>query len=127
MREFKFRVWHGDEMLYEVESVGVDEIGPYFQEDVAGDRYYCNALMQSTGLKDVNSMEIYDGDIVKFNPKAPDSPGFDMIGINVTGEVFFSECRFWVDCKDHAAIELFHGIDQCEIIGNKFENEDLLK
>ena len=114
-RPFKFRVWYGNEMYEEVESVGVDYIGPYFQEEELGDRHYCEALMQSTGLKDKNGKEIYEGDIVDISGHYY---GDNWI-YQTTDIVTFEDGSYAFDSAD---------IENCDItvIGNRFENQDLL-
>lgn len=62
-REIKFRIWDGDSLT---------EIGGYFwEEEGVSDFDLANlpnglVLMQYTGLKDKNGIEIYEGDIVRY-------------------------------------------------------------
>ena len=81
-------------------------------------------LMQSTGLKDKNSKEIYEGDIVKYEA-----------GCNtVTEEVVYDKnfAGFGVKDADANIIftfgELAEDIDlsSIEVIGNIYENPELL-
>lgn len=78
-------------------------------------------LMQYTGLKDKNGKEIYEGDILKmpsFNPELNivrfDRGGFYLEPI--TG----IESHFWSDIK-------YAEDDGSEVIGNIYENPELLK
>ena len=122
MREIKFRAWDEQNkiMHYEVEFIrsgteGNDWIifksdkqkleeqkvldNPYFSQQIK--------LMQYTGLKDKNGKEIYEGDILSKMKS----------GARVTEKVHYTGGAF------HG---LFNILD-CEIIGNIYENGDLLK
>ena len=71
--------------------------------------------MQYTGLKDKNGKEIYEGDIIKL--------GFTTQEIKWVDQGFAT-----VDLKSGAIFELSGGrITMIEIIGNIYENPELLK
>ena len=127
---FKFRVWNGAEMHYNdfvVTATGfVGKITEEFlgkcvfnQEDLTADKE-CT-LMQCTGLKDKNGKLIYEGDICR----------------NVKTNEIVSVCwhgtmaGFTWSKPKYAHIydfgELFRAYDKYEVIGNIYENEDLLK
>lgn len=75
-------------------------------------------LMQFTGLKDKNKAEIYEGDIIKFTYN----------GLFLKGEVVFGNGGWelkGVDYGEHfRLIEIVH---LCEVVGNIYQNKDLLK
>ena len=74
-------------------------------------------IMQFTGLEDKNGKEIYEGDIVRnelFTEKQDD----------IIGEIKWVGCGFWfVDSN----MNLFNIPSDIEIIGNIYENPELLK
>lgn len=77
-------------------------------------------LMQSTGLKDKNGVEIFEGDIVKIIGDVLDD---DMSVIR------FTEGGFYLDYKNlDTEFELLYSIDlPIEIIGNIYEDKELLE
>ena len=125
---FKFRIWNGAEMHYNdfvVTATGyVGKITEEFlgkcvfnQEDLTADKE-C-VLMQSTGLKDKNSKLIYEGDIVKI---------FHVSG-TMQGKYFFDVVK-WNDLRcrfDTENYGMINDDDVYEVIGNIYENPELLK
>jgi len=121
MREIKFRAWGAKNPIESnKEEVDYNPIVPYDWKlnDVFEDRDLI--FMQYTGLKDKNGKEIYEGDIVKSKSH----------GLNY--EIKFIEGGFCAD-KDNIYIPTdinhFYPSTGCdiEIIGNIYENPDLLK
>ena len=123
----KFRAWteEGKAMYYGVYPfkddtllLSYDEIA--FDEVPAGDFI----LMQSTGLKDKNAKEIFEGDVVKYEA-----------GCNTfTEEVVYDKNFAGLGVKDADAViiftfgELAEDVDlrSLEVIGNMYENPVLL-
>lgn len=82
-------------------------------------------LMQSTGLKDKNGKEIFEGDVVQFEDCYTES---DFLYIN-KGIVEWSQGSFTVTNRDSVEIEdLLDGeILDVTIIGNIYENKEFLE
>ncbi len=140
MREIKFRVWDGLDMWYP-ETLTADnnntilnlfnpqkgiKWGLYdsvYENRVASGEHH--KLMQYTGLKDKNSKEIYEGDIVK---EVTVYPGKD--GLTLKFEVGFELSAFHLGTRLNTG--KFYGDyllgerDNLTIIGNIHENPELL-
>ncbi len=109
-REIKFRLWNG------VEWLNVDEITLWDVENEPKGWTF----QQYTGLKDKNSVEIYEGDIVRC--KSFDG-WFDKIGYHYNMEVKYQTLE---SGDSELSGFLYINIDR-EVIGNIFENPKLLK
>jgi uncharacterized phage protein (TIGR01671 family) len=84
-------------------------------------------VMQYIGLKDKDGKEIYEGDIVRIVNKKDQKDADHMQGV---GEVFFyeNELDFRIlKVNGHSNILTWGGTDFVEIIGNIYENPELLK
>ncbi len=110
---FKFRVWYKEDKKFN------NNICAYYQ--FLSDSYDCGhtvnlenyIIMQCTGLKDKNDKLIYEGDIVRFNK---------------TGIVEWDIYEWMLTTLDGTDwIESFGCINEYEIIGNKYENPELLE
>jgi len=110
-REIKFRLWHR-EKKYWLESLFV-----YVDASWSSTRY--------TGLHDKNGKEIYEADILKFRLNTKYGL-IEKIGI-VRCESLASGCT--VNFVPHEADSLPLGLDIINpvIIGNEFENPELLQ
>ena len=76
-------------------------------------------LMQSTGLKDKNGKEIFEGDIVKMSKDVYSEPTYYEIVRHRGG-------AYRLESKQHGC-ELWLRHTNCEVIGNIYENPELLE
>lgn len=86
-------------------------------------------LGQSTGLKDKNGKEIFDGDIVRttrFLGRADEIGGFYEYEKDYVGVVKVLEGS-WVIDTGIVAVRLWSEIDESEVLGNIYENPELLE
>lgn len=124
----KFRAW----LKNDREMIDADEIHWYGgQVDFIGDgiTFMRKAdeieLMRSTGLKDKNGQEIFEGDVVQFEDCYTES---DFLYIN-KGIVEWSQGSFTVTNRDSVEMEdsLDGEILDVTIIGNIHENQGILE
>lgn len=128
MREIKFRVWDKTfKMMLSPELVDIDfnegkievTTDTLRYEEVYTDEIKDFVLMQYTNFKDKNGKEIYEGDILKIK--------IDVETINLYVKYDKGEYRLIGERKWENS--LYRYIDFCnvEVIGNIYENEDLIK
>ena len=80
-------------------------------------------LMQSTGILDKNSQEIFEGDVVRQVRTQP-----TIENETITGVVTMLEGAWLiVNDNEQLASDLWSETDENEIIGNIFENKELLE
>ncbi len=128
MKEIKFRVWDKTfKMMLSPELVDIDfnegkievTTDTLRYEEVYTDEIKDFVLMQYTNLKDKNGKEIYEGDILKCKLDAE-----TIINLYVKydeGEYLLVGERKWED-----SLYMYTHFCDVEVIGNIYENEDLI-
>jgi len=125
MREIKFRVWDKDnqKMWDRIDLNFCMKYGQiYIDNDYIKELGISKnvELMQYTGLKDKNGKKIYEGDILA----APHTYNIEIIYKNGGFLMEFFD-DIGEKCEYHLNKELIEQ-DDLEIIGNKYENPELL-
>lgn len=124
MREIKFRAWHKEKKIMG-EVLGIDILHKeiFFSNenvDCYGHVDFKNIeLMQYTGLKDKNNKEIYEGDIL--------SDGNDEKPYKVIFENGSFRAEFEGDFEEYSFDLIDVVLHRCEIVGNIYENPELIK
>lgn len=116
MREIKFRAWDKENnVMFDVFGFDINHVVAWQREGIDAkilnptpERDNC-ILMQYTGLKDKNGVEIYEGDIIS--------------NTDFTGDIYYSDRGTW-DC---ASFILGGCNEKSEVIGNIYENKELLQ
>ncbi|QNR07795.1 YopX family protein [Macrococcoides canis] len=117
----KFRVWEHD-VKYMNDQVRIT-YNPFGSNKIFVEATECfgwkevdeKYLMQSTGLTDENTEEVFQDDIIY-------DDHYDEYGI-----VKFYEGRFVIEWQENHVEDLFERIDLLEVVGNIHENPGLLE
>ena len=118
-REIKFRAWdkHHNSMEYINDLYWFEENGIH---DFNDDNYM---FMQNTGLKDKNGKEIYDSDIVKVTWGSGKIVFYEVKYCESSGYHYLRDTKN----KEDDDIICIYDYSQMDVIGNVFDNPELLK
>lgn len=128
MREITFRAWNKQKQkMYQADGIHwqagiVDVFDEEDDEEYSFDLDNGNIeLMQYTGLKDKNGVEIYEGDIIKRTTRSWAKQSVH--------EIVFRDYRFAYTNKYYGCIALNQAVlanQVIEVIGNIYENSDII-
>lgn len=127
----KFRAWHIElgrmmsisDMWFNVDSLGEIGLNDTIMNDYISVSPDEIELMQSTGLKDKNNQEIFEGDIVRQVRTQPTTENETITGVVTMLEGAWSIVN---DNKQLASV-LWSETAENEIIGNIYENQEILE
>ena len=129
MREIKFRCWSILDKKY-VDCYEMDMNGKYVHVACGDQLYYTNSgdesefiLEQYTGLKDKNNKEIYEGDIIMWLAERRKY----LVYFNNDLASYSVKLLDTYACENYLFDWDFWESDDKEIIGNVWENSDLIK
>ena len=134
-REIKFRAWDGTKNRFVIETDMV-------HVSIAGDISHCSpsgidgrndlTLMQYTGLKDKNGVEIYEGDVLRDDTPGAGNPK-EELGQRVGPVVYHDKTAAYFRKVPKGTFLNYPNMEyvsinteQCEVIGNIYENPELL-
>ena len=128
-REIKFRVWDPENKVWlkgnEIAFTAAMRI-----YNKKGDMIYNAGICQFTGCQDKNGKEVYEGDVVQIMRQSfdLDDRGNNPVYKPQISKVIYRDHGFWVEDEEFSwEGELMWDWNEMEIIGNIFENPELIK
>lgn len=146
----KFRAWDKEEnKMWNVETLYIEDEWVKVNDGsiygITKDLVRDYVLMQSTGLKDKNGVEIYEGDIIEFEDESFCYPfddeaivetinraqviidkvkGIFLENFMVKDSTIAKEYKYYYDLPTSEKTIFFK---ECSVVGNVFEDENLLE
>jgi len=124
MRDIKFRIWDTEEMIYPDQNFNFSNavfwnIKITGEKTIKVDTLNYQSLMQFTGIKDINKVEIYEGDIVKNG----------LSGTWIVQPLYKGSMSLLGICQKYknSNFDISALNSNVEVIGNIHENPELLK
>jgi len=120
---FKFRAWDKERkkfftspkwVEFQIDLYGVLSAKNFLPPHLKGEQQL--TIMQYTGIKDSKGVEIFEGDVIEDT---------DYEGIKITGSIVYILGAFYIDWNTYPHSLL--GIGTPTIVGNIYENKELLK
>lgn len=124
MREMKFRAFlKSNQVMYDVLTLDIIDKKALIENAEKQLKGYVKLqeieLMQYTGLKDNIGKEIYEGDIISF--------GDNKAVVFYEHAKFKAKYRYYNNCYCYDALSDVLYFKKVEVIGNVYENKELLK
>ena len=131
--EIKFKAWDKQrKKIFEVSNLGFNTVERDIMVSVQDHHYQGRGyidnyeLMQYTGLKDVNGIEIFEGDIVKNNFMCPEiTKKKSNIGV-----IEWTDGNYMLYCKEedrYTYLTCHITNKEFEVLGNIYANPELLE
>ncbi|WP_231403580.1 YopX family protein [Mammaliicoccus sciuri] len=131
----KFRAWDNyEKVMLEIHGINYDAKGVWTKEMIDdednGDFISFSEieLMKSTGLYDKNDNEIFEGDIIDkgySNLEIEEKIGYVQLDVGADSTGYSHEQ--WLGWITNNGDSLLDVCEHCTVIGNIYENEDLIK
>lgn len=126
MREIKFKAWNRQAKRFvddnDLKHYAITFDGEVINFDSSGYDYIEHFdVVRYTGLKDKNGKEIFEGDILKLTTTSPHV--YSYVAWNEKTSAFAAS--FEVGSEPYC--EHLFGAELCEVIGNIYENKELLE
>lgn len=127
MRDIRFRAWHksSSTMLERVDR-DFESLASYVENDAY-------EVMQYTGLKDKSGVEIYEGDVLSlFDPRTQTEHKKKLSAVTFNNGAFLVDTQMGASPNRTTMETLYRYLmwreySECEVIGNVWENPELLK